>query len=381
VVRFGCRERSRTRRNVNKDMLHHGSQSILVTGGYGFIGSNFILSQILQYDSAVVNLDCKTYAANPQNLSQLQGDPRLHCVTGNICDDHLVRTLLEQFQPHALIHFAAETHVDRSLHSPHNFVKTNVLGTSRLLQAVLAYWQRLSFDRQQQFRFVHISTDEVYGALGADDPPFSETSPYQPNSPYSASKAGSDHLVRAYYQTYGLPALIVNLSNVYGPRQFPEKLIPLLILNSMNGSALPIYGDGLHKRDWLYVDDCCRAISTVLANGHIGEKYNIGANNEMANVDVANFICRTMDELIPGTSDTAARITFIKDRPGHDRRYLMNCSKIRHELGWAPRDTFATGSHKTVKWYLQNREWIQAVTNRNYKEWIEIQYGVAPSEG
>lgn len=355
------------------------NRSILVTGGYGFVGSNFIRSWIAEYDSVVVNLDCITYAGNPENLNNLQDHSRLHCVKGDICDSQLVSTLLQRFQPHAIVHFAAETHVDRSLRSPQSFVQTNVVGTFQLLQAALAYWQRLSLKQQEQFRFVHISTDEVYGSLGPKDSPFSETSPYQPNSPYSASKAGSDHLVRAHFQTYGLPVLTVNSSNIYGPRQFPEKLIPLLIVNCIKGNLLPIYGDGLHSRDWLYVEDCYRAICAVLHHGSVGEKYNIGTGQELTNVEVVNSICRTVDELVPENGDSSSRIIFVKDRPGHDRRYSMNCARLR-KLGWTPQETFATGSRKTVEWYLQNPGWIQAATNGNYRDWIEMQYGFAASK-
>ena len=349
---------------------------ILVTGGAGFIGSNFILDWIASERTPVVNLDKLTYAGNLENLAALQGDPRHVFVHGDICDGALVGRLLREHKPRAIVHFAAESHVDRSIHGPADFIETNINGTFRLLEEARAYWQELPQAEKAAFRFLHVSTDEVYGSLGPDDPPFSETTPYAPNSPYSASKAASDHLVRAYHHTYGLPTLTTNCSNNYGAYQFPEKLIPLIILNALNGKPLPIYGDGLNIRDWLHVGDHCTAIRAVLAKGRPGETYNIGGWNEKTNLDVVHTVCNILDELQPDSLLTphASLLTFVKDRPGHDRRYAIDARKIERELGWRPAETFETGMRKTVRWYLEHARWIQNVTSGEYRSWIAKQY-------
>src|ERR1700722_12833894 len=349
---------------------------ILVTGGAGFIGSNFILQQ-LAADAAtsVVNLDKLTYAGNLRNLEAIATDRRYEFAYGDIGDGILVRGLLARDQPFAIVHFAAESHVDRSIRGPDDFIRTNVDGTFALLEEVRAYWTRLSGDKSRSFRFLHISTDEVYGSLGPNDSPFSEITAYAPNSPYSASKAASDHLVRAYHHTYGLPTLTTNCSNNYGRFQFPEKLIPLMILNALNGKPLPVYGDGKNVRDWLYVEDHCEAIATVLQRGRVGETYNVGGWNEKRNLDIVETICDIVDEMAGSAKEPRRRlITFVKDRPGHDRRYAMDATKIERELSWRPKETFETGIRKTVKWYLENEEWVRGVTTGSYRKWIETQY-------
>ena len=351
---------------------------ILVTGGAGFIGSNFVLQWMACEPARVVNLDKLTYAGNPRNLETVAEKPEYRFVQGDIVDRELVSGLLEHEQPRAIVHFAAESHVDRSIHGPDDFVRTNVNGTFSLLDEARAYWSSLPASDQQKFRFLHVSTDEVYGSLGAHDAPFRETTPYAPNSPYSASKAASDHLVRAYHHTYGLPTLTTNCSNNYGPYQFPEKLIPLMILNACAGKPLPVYGDGQNVRDWLYVEDHCDAIRTVLAQGRTGETYNIGGCNEKKNLEIVNTICDLLDELRPNDPVVPHRklITFVKDRPGHDRRYAMNAGKIERELKWRPKETFETGIRKTVSWYLQNEDWVRDVTSGSYRQWIQKHYSV-----
>jgi len=351
-------------------------QTLLITGGAGFIGANFVLQARKAQWANIVNLDKLTYASNIQNLADLQGDPNYHFVQGDIGNSELVSYLLEQYQPDAIINFAAESHVDRSILSPQDFIQTNILGTFQLLEASRLYWQKLSSQRQEQFRFLHVSTDEVYGSLSPHDPPFREDTPYAPNSPYAASKAGSDHLVRAYYHTYGLPTLTTNCSNNYGPRQFPEKLIPLTILNALDSKPLPIYGDGQNVRDWLYVADHCDAIYLVLRQGCIGETYNIGGLNEQTNLAVVEKICAILDELVPKSDfKHSSLIAFIKDRPGHDRRYAINCDKISRDLGWQPKENFNSGLLKTVQWYLDNRAWVDSVRSGAYQNWIKQNYG------
>lgn len=349
---------------------------ILVTGGAGFIGANFILEWLIRYGEPVVNLDKLTYAGNLANLASLDRDERHVFVHGDIGDQQLVEQLLLRYQPRAMINFAAESHVDRSIHGPSEFIQTNVVGTFNLLEAVRAYWTGLNEDRKSGFRFLHVSTDEVYGSLGKNDPAFTETTPYAPNSPYSASKAASDHLVRAYHHTYGLPVLTTNCSNNYGPYQFPEKLIPLVIHNALAGKPLPIYGDGSNIRDWLYVTDHCLGIMTVLEKGRVGETYNIGGNNEKTNLEVVKTICAILDELHPGSPVTPHEklISFVKDRPGHDARYAINASKIIRELGWQPLESFETGIRKTVAWYLDNRAWVDNVISGEYRNWLQTNY-------
>jgi len=351
-------------------------KSILVTGGAGFIGSNFILEWIANHDSTVINLDKLTYAGNLRNLSSLENDPRHIFVKGDINDRALVRRLFNDYRPWAIVNFAAESHVDRSIHGPGDFIQTNVNGTFQLLEESRAFWEKLANDEKSSFRFLHISTDEVYGSLGPNDTPFSETTRYAPNSPYSASKAASDHLVRAYHHTYGLPALTSNCSNNYGPYQFPEKLIPLIVFNALNRRALPIYGDGLNIRDWLYVGDHCKALRVVLAKGRPGEVYNIGGRNEKSNMEVVQAVCAILDELRPSPDigHYASLIAFIKDRPGHDRRYAINANKIERELGWRPAETFETGIRKTVRWYLDNMQWVANVTSGEYQKWLDANY-------
>lgn len=349
---------------------------ILVTGGAGFIGSNFVLDWLADNAEPVLNLDKLTYAGNLENLAALQGDPRHIFVQGDIGDRVLVDRLLTEYQPRAIVNFAAESHVDRSIHGPEDFIQTNVVGTFHLLESARGYWLGLSEQARQSFRFLHVSTDEVYGSLGPEDPPFTETTPYAPNSPYSASKAASDHLVRAYHHTYGLPTLTTNCSNNYGPYQFPEKLIPLMILNAVQGKPLPVYGDGLNIRDWLYVADHCTAIREVLARGRVGETYNIGGWNEKTNLEIVHTICALLDELRPHPQGPHARlITFVKDRPGHDRRYAIDARKIERELGWRPSETFATGIRKTVTWYLEHLDWVERVTSGAYRQWVKLHYG------
>ncbi|NDY83447.1 dTDP-glucose 4,6-dehydratase [Orrella sp. NBD-18] len=354
---------------------------ILVTGCAGFIGSNFIHTWLASQDEPVVNLDKLTYAGNLENLSSLSGDPRHIFVQGDIGDKDLVSGLLAKYKPRSVLNFAAESHVDRSILGPGEFIQTNVVGTFNLLEAVRAYWNELPAEgdslTKSNFRFLHVSTDEVYGTLAPNDPPFAETNPYEPNSPYAASKASSDHLVRAWHHTYGLPVLTTNCSNNYGPYHFPEKLIPLVILNALDGKPLPIYGDGQQVRDWLFVQDHCRAIMRVLEAGRVGETYNIGGWNEMANIDVVKTICSRLDVLRPRTDGRkyAEQITFVKDRPGHDRRYAIDARKIEKELGWKPQETFESGIQKTVQWYLDNPEWVKGVTSGEYRKWLGRQYG------
>jgi dTDP-glucose 4,6-dehydratase len=357
-------------------MLTGIRNQILVTGGAGFIGSNFILQWMQTESSDVLNLDKLTYAGNLRNLMSIAQQPKYRFQQGDIGDRNLVRTLLERKHPRAIVHFAAESHVDRSIHGPDDFVLTNVNGTFSLLEEARAYWTSLPESEKQAFRFLHVSTDEVYGSLGPDDPAFSEVTAYAPNSPYSATKAASDHLVRAYHHTYGLPTLTTNCSNNYGPYQFPEKLIPLMILNARNGKPLPVYGDGQNVRDWLYVEDHCSAIRTVLSNGRVGETYNIGGCNEKKNIEIVCTICDLLDGLCPNDPVVPHRklISFVKDRPGHDRRYAMDTRKIDRELRWKPRDTFETGIRKTVQWYLENQDWVEDVTTGGYRQWIAKHY-------
>jgi len=346
---------------------------ILVTGGAGFIGANFVLDWCAQDDEPVINVDALTYAGNLGNLASLAGDSRHRFVRGDIGDRSLIDSLLAAHRPRAIVNFAAESHVDRSILGPAQFISTNVVGTFTLLEAVKAHWTTLPEDEKGAFRFLHVSTDEVYGSLAADAPGFSETTAYAPNSPYSASKASSDHLVRAYHHTYGLPTLTSNCSNNYGPRQFPEKLVPLMIVNALAGKALPVYGDGRNVRDWLYVGDHCRALNAVLRDGRPGETYNIGGNAEMANIDVVLTLCRVLAALVP-RRDFESLITYVKDRPGHDRRYAIDAGKIRRELGWTPAETFESGLTRTVQWYLDNEPWLAAVTSKEYQSWISLNY-------
>jgi dTDP-glucose 4,6-dehydratase len=350
--------------------------TLLVTGGAGFIGSNFVLEWLREGDEPVVNLDKLTYAGNLGNLASLKGDARHVFVHGDIGDEALVARLLAEHQPRAVLNFAAESHVDRSISGPDAFVQTNVVGTFRLLEASRCWWVGLSADARAAFRFLHVSTDEVYGTLTADEPAFSESRRFEPNSPYSASKAASDHLVRAYHHTYGLPVLTTNCSNNYGPHHFPEKLIPLVIHRALAGEPLPIYGDGLQVRDWLFVADHCSAIRRVLEGGHPGETYNIGGCNEMTNLDVVGTLCTILDELRPRADGQsyATQITFVKDRPGHDRRYAIDARKIERELGWRPAETFQSGIRKTVRWYLDHQDWVTGVTSGAYRQWVQSQY-------
>lgn len=349
---------------------------ILVTGGAGFIGANFVLEWLGRNDEAVINLDKLTYAGNLHNLDSVQGHVRHVFIQGDIGDDILIKRLLTEYQPRAVVNFAAESHVDRSIHGPEDFIQTNIVGTFRLLEAVRAYWNDLEDGARQNFRFLHVSTDEVYGTLAPEAPAFSETHRYEPNSPYSASKAASDHLVRAYHHTYGLPVLTTNCSNNYGPYQFPEKLIPLVINNALQGKPLPVYGDGMQVRDWLYVTDHCSAIRRVLEAGQVGEVYNIGGWNEMPNIEIVRTICALLDELHPHDDGISyvTQIAYVKDRPGHDRRYAIDARKIERELGWKPAETFATGIRKTVQWYLGNAVWVTNVTSGAYREWVAKQY-------
>ncbi|HVO80428.1 MAG TPA: dTDP-glucose 4,6-dehydratase [Terriglobales bacterium] len=351
-------------------------ETILVTGGAGFIGSNFILQWMAQEPARLVNLDKLTYAGNLRNLQKVSSDPRYCFVHGDVCDQGLVRSVFERHRPRAVVHFAAESHVDRSIHGPDDFIRTNVNGTFCLLEAARAHWAALPESDRNAFRFLHVSTDEVYGSLGPNDPPFCESTPYAPNSPYSASKAASDHLVRAYHHTYGLPTLTTNCSNNYGPYQFPEKLIPLMILNARGGKPLPIYGDGQNVRDWLFVEDHCEAVRMVLARGRVGETYNIGGWNEKRNLEIVETVCSVLDQLCPNDPVIPHRnlISFVKDRPGHDRRYAMDARKIERELHWKPRETFETGIRKTIEWYLHNEDWVKEVTGGDYHRWIATHY-------
>ncbi|QNN57824.1 dTDP-glucose 4,6-dehydratase [Diaphorobacter ruginosibacter] len=349
---------------------------ILVTGGAGFIGANFVLDWLAVNDEPVVNVDKLTYAGNLQNLHSLQGDARHHFVQGDIGDGELIARLLEEHQPRAIVNFAAESHVDRSIHGPEDFIQTNVVGTFRLLEAARHYWAALPDAGKQAFRFLHVSTDEVYGTLKPNDPAFTEDHNYEPNSPYSASKAASDHLVRAWHHTYGMPVLTTNCSNNYGPYHFPEKLIPLMIVNALAGKPLPVYGDGMQVRDWLYVKDHCSAIRRVLDAGTLGETYNVGGWNEKPNIEIVNLVCALLDELRPRPDGQAYReqITYVQDRPGHDRRYAIDARKLERELGWKPAETFETGIRKTVQWYLDNPQWVSAVQTGSYRDWISQQY-------
>lgn len=351
--------------------------TILVTGGAGFIGSNFILDWLASSDESVVNLDKLTYAGNLENLSSLANDDRHVFVHGDLGDRALMDELLAKHAPRAIVNFAAESHVDRSIHGPEDFIQTNILGTFRLLEGVRHFWNTLSEADKAAFRFLHVSTDEVYGTLAPYDAPFSETKSYEPNSPYSASKAASDHLVRAWHHTYGLPVLTTNCSNNYGPYQFPEKLIPLVIANAIAGKPLPVYGDGQQVRDWLFVTDHCAAIRQVLENGRLGETYNIGGWNEMANLDIVHAVCAILDEWQPKDDGGkySDQIAFVTDRPGHDRRYAIDARKLANELGWKPAETFETGIRKTIKWYLENPAWMANIHSGAYSEWIRKQYG------
>ncbi|OGS96295.1 MAG: dTDP-glucose 4,6-dehydratase [Gallionellales bacterium RIFCSPLOWO2_02_FULL_57_47] len=349
---------------------------ILVTGSAGFIGSNFVLDWFAQSGESIISLDKLTYAGNLENLASLKNDPRHIFVHGDIGDAQLVGRLLAEHRPRAVVNFAAESHVDRSIHGPEDFIQTNIVGTFHLLEAVRTYWSGLTDTEKTAFRFLHVSTDEVYGSLAKNEPAFSETHRYEPNSPYSASKAASDHLVRAYHHTYGLPVLTTNCSNNYGPYHFPEKLIPLMIVNALAGKALPVYGDGQQIRDWLYVRDHCSAIRRVLEKGRLGEVYNVGGWNEKANLDIVHTVCALLDELRPRMDGKSyrERITFVTDRPGHDRRYAIDARKIERELGWKPVETFETGIRKTVQWYLDNQAWVSNVQSGSYRLWVEKNY-------
>ncbi|CAN0618876.1 dTDP-glucose 4,6-dehydratase 1 [Burkholderia multivorans] len=348
---------------------------ILVTGGAGFIGANFVLDWLSRSGEAVLNVDKLTYAGNLRTLQSLEGNPAHVFARVDICDRAALDALFAEHAPRAVVHFAAESHVDRSIHGPADFVQTNVVGTFTLLEAARAYWNGLDDAGRAAFRFLHVSTDEVFGSLSASDAPFSETTPYTPNSPYSATKAGSDHLVRAYFHTYGLPTLTTNCSNNYGPFQFPEKLIPLMIANALAGKPLPIYGDGQNVRDWLYVGDHCTAIREVLARGVPGETYNVGGWNEKANLDVVHQLCDLLDGLRPKADGSYRdQITYVKDRPGHDRRYAIDARKLERELGWKPAETFETGLAKTVRWYLQNQAWVDEVASGEYRNWVDVNY-------
>ena len=349
---------------------------ILVTGGAGFIGANFVLDWVAQEGEGVINLDKLTYAGNLENLSSLQGNKLHQFVQGDIGDSALIQRLLAEHQPRAIVNFAAESHVDRSIHSPEDFIQTNIVGTFRLLEAARAYWSALPDANKSAFRFLHVSTDEVYGSLSKDEPAFTETHRYEPNSPYSASKAASDHLVRSYHHTYGLPVLTTNCSNNYGPYHFPEKLIPLIFVNALAGKPLPVYGDGQQIRDWLYVKDHCSAIRRVLEKGRLGEVYNVGGWNEKANLEIVHTLCSILDELRPRADKKSyeEQVTFVADRPGHDRRYAIDARKLERDLGWKPAETFETGIRKTVQWYLDNPGWVQNVQSGSYKQWVEKNY-------
>ncbi|KAF7598824.1 MAG: dTDP-glucose 4,6-dehydratase [Candidatus Dactylopiibacterium carminicum] len=350
--------------------------SIFVTGGAGFIGSNFVLDWLAQSNEPVITLDALTYAGNLENLASLDCDSRHIFVQGNICDRPLIDRLLAEHQPRVIVHFAAESHVDRSIHGPGEFMRTNIDGTFTLLEAARAYWSGLEGEAKAAFRFHHVSTDEVYGSLKPEDPPFAETNPYEPNSPYSASKAASDHLVRAWHHTYGLPVTTSNCSNNYGPYHFPEKLIPLMIANALAGKPLPIYGDGQQIRDWLYVTDHCSAIRAILDKGKVGEVYNVGGWNEMPNIEIVQTLIQLLDKLSPRADGKSysEQITYVTDRPGHDRRYAIDARKIERELGWRPAETFQTGIRKTVEWYLANQAWVRNVQSGAYREWLALNY-------
>jgi len=351
--------------------------TILVTGGAGFIGSNFVLDWFERNDEAVINLDVLSYAGNLSNLESIMDNDRHLFVRGDIGNSELTSELLSRHTPRAIINFAADTHVDRSIHEPGSFVQTNIVGTFNLLEAARRYWRKLDNSNQAEFRFLHVSTDEVYGSLAADAPAFSETSPYRPNSPYSASKASSDHLVRAFFQTYGLPTLTTNCSNNYGPYQFPEKLVALMVLNANHGKSLPIYGDGQQRRDWLYVGDHCAAVRRILDACRIGEVYNIGGGQEMSNLEMVTTICKILDELLPNSEHRPHTdlVEFVPDRPGHDRRYAIDCSKLEKELGWTAAENLESGIRKTIEWYLENETWTENVVSGSYMNWIEQNYG------
>ncbi len=350
--------------------------TLLVTGGAGFIGANFVLDWLAASDEPIVNLDKLTYAGNPETLASLQGDARHQLVQGDIGDAALVSRLLAEHKPRAVVNFAAESHVDRSIHGPGDFIETNIVGTFRLLESVRGYWGALPDADKAAFRFLHVSTDEVYGSLAKDDPAFAETNRYEPNSPYSASKAASDHLVRAWHHTYGLPVLTTNCSNNYGPYHFPEKLIPLMIVNALAGKPLPVYGDGMQVRDWLYVKDHCSAIRRVLEAGRLGEVYNVGGWNEKPNIEIVKTVCALLDELRPRADGKpyAEQISYVTDRPGHDRRYAIDARKLEAELGWKPAETFDTGIRKTVEWYLANPDWVSHVQSGAYRDWVNQNY-------
>jgi dTDP-glucose 4,6-dehydratase len=359
-----------------KNIADNSKNAILVTGGAGFIGSNFVLDWLAAGSGPVVNLDKLTYAGNPANLASVQQNPAYTFVHGDICDAPLVTDLLRRYRPRAIVHFAAESHVDRSIAGPEAFLRTNIDGTFTLLQAARAFFDSLTGEDRDRFRFLHVSTDEVYGTLLPEDPAFHEKTPYAPNSPYAASKASSDHLVRAWVHTYGLPAIITNCSNNYGPYQFPEKLIPLMIANALKGKALPVYGDGQQVRDWLYVVDHCRALTTVLDQGRIGETYNVGGGNQRSNLEVVNTLCALLDELVPQSPfrPHSQLVTYVKDRPGHDRRYAIDARKLEGELGWHAQESFETGLRKTVEWYLSNAAWVESVTSGAYQQWMSQNY-------
>ena len=350
--------------------------SVLITGGAGFIGANFVLDWVAQSDEKIVNLDKLTYAGNLESLASLKNNPQHVFVHGDIGDVALLPKLLAEHKPRAVLNFAAESHVDRSIHGPGEFIETNIVGTFRLLESVRGYWHGLSAEAQTQFRFLHVSTDEVYGSLAPQDPAFTERHQYEPNSPYSASKAASDHLVRAWHHTYGLPVVTTNCSNNYGPLHFPEKLIPLMIVNALAGKPLPVYGDGMQVRDWLYVKDHCSAIRRVLEDGRLGETYNVGGWNEKPNIDIVNTVCALLDELRPRADGASysTQISYVKDRPGHDRRYAIDARKLEKDLGWKPAETFETGIRKTVAWYLENTEWVAHVQSGAYRDWVSKQY-------
>ena len=350
--------------------------SVLITGGAGFIGANFVLDWVAQSDEKIVNLDKLTYAGNLESLASLKNNPQHVFVHGDIGDVSLLPKLLAEHKPRAVLNFAAESHVDRSIHGPGEFIETNIVGTFRLLESVRGYWHGLSAEAQAQFRFLHVSTDEVYGSLAPQDPAFTERHQYEPNSPYSASKAASDHLVRAWHHTYGLPVVTTNCSNNYGPLHFPEKLIPLMIVNALAGKPLPVYGDGMQVRDWLYVKDHCSAIRRVLEDGRLGETYNVGGWNEKPNIEIVNTVCALLDELRPRADGASysTQISYVKDRPGHDRRYAIDARKLEKDLGWKPAETFETGIRKTVAWYLENTEWVAHVQSGAYRDWVSKQY-------
>jgi dTDP-glucose 4,6-dehydratase len=350
------------------------ASTILVTGGAGFIGSNFMLQWVANESGTVVNLDKLTYAGNLENLASLKGDPRHKFVRGDIGDRALIRRLLLEYTPHAVVNFAAESHVDRSIHGPADFMQTNLIGAYALLEEAHSYWSSLPASAKERFRFLHVSTDEVFGSLGPRDPAFTETTAYAPNSPYAASKAAFDHIVRAYHRTYGLPTLVTNCSNNYGPHQFPEKLIPLMILNGLAQKPLPVYGDGMNVRDWIHVADHCNAVRLVLGKGRAGDTYNIGGGGERTNLEVVKAICALLDEARPRNAPHERLVTFVVDRPGHDRHYAMNSRKIESELGWKPQENFATGLRKTVEWYLDNEKWVVNVTSGEYQRWLDVNY-------